>query len=178
MDIQRRADPPLKKERYLMLALGSLAQISNALHWACFLPIMDKVLESYPQATESNLIALSNVFFIVFIPFGPLSIWVQTKYGVKSSMVIGLGLQMIGAWMRVLLNSDFYMLIIGSCIIAAGQPFIVNTASIVSANWFPQDDRVVSTMVGVNAYLFGQSCGFLLPMAFLDRDAKGSPETR
>ena len=133
---------------------------------------MDKLLVVYPSATDSNIIALSNAFFIVFIPFGPAAVWMQTKYGVKNSLVFGLGLQMIGAWIKVCAINHYSALVFGTAIIAIGQPFIVNTASIVSANWFPQADRVVSTMISVNSYLFGQSCGFLLPMAFIHGDTK------
>ncbi len=37
-----------------------------------------------------------------------------------------------------------------------------------SANWFPQKERIVSTSVGVNANIFGVVFGFFVPSIFFD----------
>lgn len=52
---------------------------------------------------------------------------------------------------------------IGQTIIAIGQPFIYNLPTKVSAVWFPKEERVASTMVGVNMSIAGAVLGFYLP---------------
>lgn len=38
----------------------------------------------------------------------------------------------------------------------------------VSANWFPKEERVVATNLGVTFYSVGNAFGFVLPIIFLD----------
>jgi hypothetical protein len=48
-------------------------------------------------------------------------------------------------------------------VIAIGQPFIYNLPTKLSAVWFPKEERVASTMMGVNMSIAGAVFGFYLP---------------
>ena len=40
----------------------------------------------------------------------------------------------------------------------------------ISAVWFPKEERIVSTMIGVNMSIVGNMMGFFLPLVFVTAD--------
>lgn len=48
------------------------------------------------------------------------------------------------------------------------MPIIVNMSTKVSANWFPKEERVVSTTTSMMFLQIGNGLGFLLPIMFVD----------
>lgn len=48
------------------------------------------------------------------------------------------------------------------------MPLVVNMSTKVSSNWFPKEERIVSTMVSMMFSQLGNAGGFLLPILFVN----------
>lgn len=84
---------------------------------------------------------------------------------------------MIGSWIRLFIGlTDFYMLLVGAGIAAAGQPFLMNNTSKVSSNWFGDKERGIATAIGSMSVPIGMLFSFVLPNAFISNDDVGDIE--
>ena len=68
------------------------------------------------------------------------------------------------------MNSGFIACLIGQTLLAIGQPFIYNMPAKLSAVWFPPEERLFSTMIGVNTSILGSLVGFYLPVLAVTED--------
>ena len=98
-----------------------------------------------------------------FIPLHFPTVYFLDKKGLKMGICLGITFTTLGCWFRCLINHSFNYVIIGSMIIAIGQPFIYNAPTKVSAFWFPEKERVYATTIGANASLLGITIGYLFP---------------
>ena len=62
------------------------------------------------------------------------------------------------------MDKGFIFCTIGQTLLAIGQPFMYNMPAKLSAVWFPPQERLFSTMVGVNTSILGSLVGFYLPV--------------
>ena len=69
--------------------------------------------------------------------------------------------------MRCFINTDFLFVCIGQTILATAQPLIYNQPVKLSAMWFPKHERIISTMVTVNAAIVGCVVGFFIPSLYV-----------
>jgi MFS transporter, FLVCR family, feline leukemia virus subgroup C receptor-related protein len=120
---------------------------------------------------------LSQSFMIAYLPFNQPAVIALDKYGLKYGVVIGTVLTTIGLWMKCLINESFVWVVIGQTIIAIGQPFLLNACSKVSANWFPENERLAATAIGANSYMLGVSIGLFLPSLFVQDNLHASDDT-
>jgi hypothetical protein len=44
----------------------------------------------------------------------------------------------------------------------------MNACSKISANWFPQKNRIKTTCIATNSFIFGISVGFFIPSLFVN----------
>ncbi len=108
---------------------------------------------------------------ILYVPMNFPSVTALDKWGLHFGLSIGIILSTIGLWMRCLLiNQNFLWAVIGQTIMAVGQPFIYNAPSLVSANWFPKKERIISTSIGAYANIFGIGIGCFVPAIFFNDD--------
>jgi uncharacterized membrane protein YfcA len=92
------------------------------------------------------------------------------KNGLYRGVVIGMILTTGGLWLKCLINESFIYVIVGQTLLAAGQPFILNACSKLSANWYPENERLTSTAVGANSFVLGASIGTFMPSLFIYSD--------
>ena len=62
---------------------------------------------------------------------------------------------------------------IGQTLTSIAGPLITNMSAKVSANWFPKEERVVATNVGLTFSQIGNAAGFLLPIVFVNQKLNG-----
>jgi hypothetical protein len=142
----RKRDPPADKKRFLMLAILSLAQVTNAAAWVNFSAVSDLLQVSYAEATFFWVTYLSMVFYVTYVFLSAVAVALIEAKGIRYALIVAVVLQALGFWLRTLLNYHFMFCVLGQTIISLGQPMIINMCSTLSANWFPQKERVVSTM--------------------------------
>ena len=81
---------------------------------------------------------------------------------------------MLGGMLRTLVGTHFIYLMIGQTVTTCVGPLITNMSTKVSANWFPKEERVVATNVGITFQSVGYGVGFLLPIMFVTGSHKSN----
>lgn len=94
-------------------------------------------------------------------------------------------LTLAGCWVRQIVSiseSNYYFLVVGSCIAAMGQPFLINPTSKVSSAWFgdkevncifSQIQRAFATSFGSMSMPLGCLISFVLPSLIIGDKDKG-----
>ena len=155
------------KYRFVILSIFSLIQIQNAAGWICFASIVDKILYAYPESSIMKINFLSWTFMLMYVPVNPVATWFLEKYGLRKSAILGVGIELMGFWLRTLINRNFNWVMLGQFLISVGQPFLYNMPVKISAEWFPLEERIISTSVGYNFSNIGNLWGFYLPLLFV-----------
>ena len=110
----------LPTNKYIVLLLYALVNITNSAAWTNFAPIVQKLLKTYSSTTLFQVSWLSMTFFISYIPFNFLAVWLIEKKGIRCALLVGVGMQAVGACLRMLINYDFVYVIIGQTIMSFG----------------------------------------------------------
>jgi MFS family permease len=102
-----------------------------------------------------------------------------TKLGIRLPTYIAVAAMILGAWLRVLVNTSFNFVIIGQWIMAIGQPLTLVAPPKVAATWFGDNQRALATTIGALAGPVGCVIGFVFPFAFLgDGDIENTSDAR
>ena len=111
-------------------------------------------------------------FIFLFIPWiFPANYLIDTK-GVVIPVYIASVTLLAGAWIRILVNTNFYFVIAGQVLMAIGQPFMLSAPAKLAALWFGDNERALATILGSLASPIGAVIGFLLPLLFIGDDDK------
>lgn len=156
--------------RWFILFLFAVANAITSIHWMLFAPIVNKVLIAYhPDATDNNINMMAMSYFIMISLDNPLCAWVSEKWGLRNAVLIGCFFMMAGGIIKAQMNSCYWLLIIGQFVVATVFPMIYINSAKVSANWFPKEERVATTMIGMQSSVLGSSISFLLPGLFVSK---------
>ena len=155
------------KYRYLMLFLFCMCQIISYIHWCMMVPIVNKIKHAYPSATTDNINYMAMSFMICISIDNPICAWFSERFGLRKALLLGCVMLTIGGFLKSLINDDYTYLIVGQTIIAIFFPLFYINESKLSANWFPKNERIYSTMVGMISANFGCSIGFIFPDMFV-----------
>ena len=49
----------------------------------------------------------------MYVPVNPLATWVLEKIGLRKSALIGVGIELLGFWLRTLISSSFNFVLLG-----------------------------------------------------------------
>ena len=77
--------------------------------------------------------------FVVFFAFNFPANQIMDSRGMRISFIIGTSLYFIGTFFYVLINKSYNFVIVGTFLIGAGQPFLINSPAKVAAFWFFPD---------------------------------------
>lgn len=71
---------------------------------------------------ESFVVAQALIFFIAYIPSNFVVIYILSRYGLRSCLIIGSTLMLLGAWLRTLvtLTGNFEAIFLGTTIASLG----------------------------------------------------------
>ena len=150
--------------RWFILLLFAIANMINSIHWMLFSPIASKVLIAYhPDATDDNVNMMAMSYYITLSLNCPLCVWISEKWGLRNAVLIACFGMMVGGIIISCMNECFALFLIGQFIIAASYPMVFINPAKLSANWFPKNERVATTMIGMQSSVLGSSISFLLP---------------
>ena len=76
----------------------------------------------------------------------------------------------------MLVNVNFYFLLVGQIFMAIGQPFVVTAPPKIAGLWFSDNEQALATTLGSLAQPIGAVMGFLLPLPFIGDKDKDSSE--
>lgn len=153
------------------LIVRQLTLTNNAL-WITFAPI-DVITESYFRTTALGVNWLSMVYMALYIPLVFVAAYVVERRGLRFGMVVGSGLNALGAFVRYLATAPpwlfghptstsfsaakggFAVLMTGQVIASVAQTFILGMPSRLAAVWFGAGERSTATGVAVLANQLG-----------------------
>lgn len=124
---------------------------------------------------QSNL--TNFVFYIMYIPSNFMAIAILTRWGLKSSIVVGTMFLLVGAWIRmfIMFSGNFTPYFVGAIIAAIGQPFLMNIPSKIASTWFGDKERAIATAVGSMSVPIGTVLSFVLPQTVISEDDFNNP---
>lgn len=109
------------------------------------------------------------LFSVLYLPFNFVAIKMIDSSGIRRPIMFAAVITIIGAWMRLLIaDYGFGFALIGSCLIASVQPFILNSPSKVATVWFGDDERSTATAIGLFAFNMGNLVAFVLPSFYVN----------
>jgi MFS family permease len=129
--------------------------------WVTFTPVISHAMVFY-EVDEFKIIFLSLIFLIVYIPVTFLAAWLVDKYDFKISASIGAIFIAIFGILRYFANDSYNLVLFFQIGIAVAQPFLINTITKFSANWFPDTERTTATGISLIAVYIGIAFGMIL----------------
>lgn len=127
--------------RFLVVILYAFAQAMTSIGMNTLNPIATLLSEIYGEPV--SVINLGGLLYILMHPFFTFpAAYVIDRKGVKSGIIVGSILSIIGLSLRMLINNGFWIVIAGQVLAGIGRPFILNCQAKVSANWFRAGKRV------------------------------------
>lgn len=152
------------KEDAFAVKIAILYFIANGISAAMSttLSSVSTTLMSVYKISESSILYLNSSYTLYYIFFNFSANYCIDKLGVRKSLIFGLSLTVIGAWLRTGIDSKISSLIFGQTIMAIAGPFIANCITKVSNQWFSQENRIKMTSLMSSSYMFGLGFGFLL----------------
>jgi predicted MFS family arabinose efflux permease len=139
--------------RWAILAVYALLAACTQLLWLTFAAIdtdSARVLH-VDVGTVGDLAAIFPFIYVVLAL--PVGRWLDARFA--QALAIGAALTGVGAIIRVLAPTSFGVQLAGQVVIAAGQPFVLNSITKVAARYFPQRERATAISIGSVALFVG-----------------------
>ena len=171
--------------RWVILALFSSVNLCNAFLWITFAPISD-LTATFIGGSVGNTTAvnfLATVFLILYLPGSFVGVYVNKRWGLKATVVVGSLLNLVGALIRFAgafakdhTSSPFVftLLLLGQCVASICQPVVLNIAATVANEWFPISERDIATTVGSMFNPIGCAVGQFIPALLVSQNASGT----
>lgn len=163
--------------RWLIVAFFCTGLAGNGLGMMGFSPITPIIQDVYNIGDfEAQLLML--VFVLLYPPLMfPVNYIIEHK-GIVIPIVISTICNVIGAWTRMLVNTNFYLVIVGQIFMAIAQPFMLTAPAKLAGLWFSDSEQALATTLGSLAQPLGAVMGFLLPLPFISDADRGSPDAK
>ncbi|MFI5285714.1 MAG: MFS transporter [Candidatus Dormibacteria bacterium] len=139
--------------RWAILGVYSLLAASTQLLWLTFAAIdtgSAKVLH-VDVGTVGDLAAIFPFIYVVLAL--PVGRWLDSRFA--HALAIGAALTGGGAIIRVIAPTSFGVQLAGQVVIAAGQPFVLNSITKVAVRYFPKPERATAVSIGSVALFIG-----------------------
>ncbi|MFW9819265.1 MAG: MFS transporter [Candidatus Thorarchaeota archaeon] len=147
--------------RWKILLLFMFVNITLQILWISFASVTIEAAAFYSVA-ELEILFLSLVFMIAYIPITFLASWIIDKYDFRIGAGIGAIFAGIFGFLRFFASNDYTLLLIFQIGIAIGQPFVLNSITRLSANWFPESERTTATGLSMISQFIGIMLGVLI----------------
>ncbi|MFX1386850.1 MAG: MFS transporter [Promethearchaeota archaeon] len=148
--------------RWIVLLLFMLVNMTVQILWITFAAVTSPAQTYFGGVDELSIFLLSAIFMIIYIPDTFLASWLIDKYDFKIGCGIGAVLIAIFGFLRFFAGPDYLLMLIFTVGIAIGQPFIMNSITKLSGNWFAKSERTTATGLGTLSMFIGILLGMLL----------------
>ena len=105
-------------------------------------PIANKVQIVYDLSSAYVNAPIIASFLVYSFSNFPAN-YIIDKHGLRFSFLIGSGMYALGLLLYALINKGYHFVLLGSILIALGQPFIVNCPAKVAAFWFLSKNVII-----------------------------------
>ena len=145
---------------YLLLIV--LVGIITQVIWVSFSPIVDETMVYY-GVDEIYITILAASFMVFYIPVNSFSTKSLDKHGLKKGVGIGIILTAVGGLIRAVGGRNYWVCLTGQIIAAIGQPFVLNSFTKLSSNWFLESEKTTAAGIGSISLFLGVIIAMLLP---------------
>jgi MFS family permease len=152
------------QENSYSYTIAILFMITNGLTASMSITLspLSNILKQYYSASDFQIYYINSTGAFFFIIFNIIANYVIDKLGPRRSIQICLIIEILGCFVRTIKSEDVFFMGLGQSIIGIGNPFVTNSLSKVSNQWFTPQKRVKMTSIMSSSYMFGLSFGFLL----------------
>lgn len=158
MDNKIPADP----RRWIILTGFTLISMSSQIVWLNFSGIVSPQTEDIFKVGLGSIGLIAAIWPLVFIPLSIPAGLLVDRWGFRKTVILGGGIIMVFSWLRILSGTNFTTLLIFQSIAALGQPFIFNSISKLSGNWFPVGEQTVANGIGTIGQIVGMIVALVL----------------
>jgi len=147
--------------RWVLLIVFMLGNLSLQILWISYATVTLEAA-AYYNVGESEILFLSTIFMITYIPVSFLATWFINRFGFRIGVGLGAMVNGVFGFLRVLAGPNYLLVLFIQIMISISQPFFLNSVSLLSANWFPESERTTATGLSVNSQLLGIALGMIL----------------
>ena len=147
--------------RWIILILFMLLNICSQILWISYATVTLEAT-TYYNVSESEILFLSTIFMIIYIPVTFITSWFINKYGFKIGVGLGAITNGVFGFLRFFAGPNYFLILFFHIMIAISQPFFLNSVTLLSANWFPESERTTATGLSVISQLLGIALGMVL----------------
>jgi predicted MFS family arabinose efflux permease len=143
----------VRANRWVILAGYALLTASTQLLWLAYAPITTQT-HRIMGVSEGAVGDLAVIFPLMYVILAlPAGRWLDARF----SRALGLGavLTGAGALLRLAGPSSYGWAVAGQFVIAAGQPFVLNSITKVASRYFPAKERITAISIGSVALFAG-----------------------
>src|SRR5215475_10485281 len=151
--VAARSVAAARVNRWVILAGFALLIACTQWLWLAYAPITTQA-HQIMAVSEGAVGDLAGVFPLVYVILAlPAGRWLDTRF----DRALGLGAALTGAGglLRLAGPASYGWAIAGQLVIAAGQPFVLNSITKVAARYFPARERTMAVSVGSVALFAG-----------------------
>ncbi len=149
------------KYRWVVLFLFFFVNMVSNILLVSFAPVTSHAMKFY-SVDEFKIVFLSLIFLIVYIPVTFLASWIIDKYDFKIGAGIGAVFNGVFGFLRFFAGDSYMLVLIFQIGLAFSQPFLLNSITKLSANWFSETERTTATSISVIAIFIGIALGMVL----------------
>lgn len=147
--------------RWIVLLLFMFINLTLQMLWITYASVTVEAANYYNVA-EFDILLLAMVFMVVYIPVTFIASWVIDTHDFKVGAGTGALLAGVFGFLRFFTFGNYSLILIFTIGIAVGQPFVLNSITKMSANWFPESERTTATGIGLLSQFLGIMLGLLL----------------
>lgn len=157
--------------RWIVLVLFMFANITMQMLWITFASITKVIAPAYYGVGEDMILLFSLVFMIAYIPMTLIASWAIDNFSFKWGAGIGAILAGIFGFLRFIAGPNYFLALSFQIGIAVGQPFLLNSITKLSGNWFPENERTTATGLSLISQFIGILLGmFISPFLVFNND--------
>lgn len=153
----------LYKMRYVNLVLFVYLSIINSFHWFLYC-IIAIPISIYYELTSFWIDSTATIYMFTYIVGVLPSTIILDRFGLRVYVLFGTMATFIGSLIKCfsLNRSGFIFLLFGQFVLSIGQLFIMNVPPLLSAIWFPFQETLFTTAIGVFGNQIGLALGFFI----------------
>ena len=149
---------PKSSKRWILLGLLFYNTLCAGLLYLGFSVIEDKAREHFDvsrTAINSMAVLGTSMPLIMY----PIAARVVDTKGIRLCHMIGTGVACMGAWIRFLGSSEYWLCFVGQAVLSVGMSFLNSLPASLSARWFPEEERSLATSIAMLSFLMGMAVG-------------------
>jgi len=151
------------KSRWYVLFSFCLLSMVNAWIWITFAPFVEVLASTqlWKGTSESEIDALSGVYFYIYVPFSFVSLQLLKRKGLRFGLLLASTLNLIGSFVRLfaIYYRSYATVYVGTIFCALAQTFTLSMPPMLSGHWFSEKERGTATAIGVLSNSLGTAVG-------------------